>query len=196
MDWLPFLTYAFIATFTPGPNNIMATTSGITYGYRKSLPFIGGITFGFFTIMAVSSLFVDKIYIYFPNIEMPLRLLGAGYIGWLAFKVFTAKPKFDADDDIIFSLKKGVLMQYINPKAIIYGVTVMSGFVVPHIKNFFMLICLSLFLAGLAFASTSLWAFAGSIFFRYLVQNKTRKVFNAIMALLLIYCSFSILKVI
>ncbi|WP_312815044.1 hypothetical protein [Sedimentibacter sp.] len=34
-----FISYAFITSFTPGPNNIMSMTNATKYGFKKSLPF-------------------------------------------------------------------------------------------------------------------------------------------------------------
>lgn len=195
INWVPFLSYVFVTTFTPGPNNLMSTAVGVQYGYQRALAFIGGIVIGFFTIMLACSLFIERVYRYFPNIEMPLKILGAAYIFWLAYKVFTSASAADVEQTRRFSLKEGLLMQYANPKVIIYGITVTSSFIVPYVNNVFLLIAFSLFLAGVAFLSTSSWALAGSLFRRYLAHKRTRKIFNAVMALLLVYCALAILGV-
>ena len=46
--------FAFVSTFTPGPNNIMLMTSGANVGYRRTLPHMSGVAFGFaFMVMLV-----------------------------------------------------------------------------------------------------------------------------------------------
>ena len=46
-DPLPFITYAFVMSITPGPNNVMLTVSGATFGFRRTLPHMLGVVFGF-----------------------------------------------------------------------------------------------------------------------------------------------------
>ena len=47
IDPLPFVTYTFVMSITPGPNNVMLTASGANFGFRRTLPHILGIIFGF-----------------------------------------------------------------------------------------------------------------------------------------------------
>jgi len=42
-----FILFAAVMFFTPGPNNIMVMSSGLTYGFRRTLPHIAGVTIGF-----------------------------------------------------------------------------------------------------------------------------------------------------
>lgn len=193
LNWFPFLSYVVVTTFTPGPNNLMSTAVGVQYGYQRALAFIGGIVLGFFTIMLACSLFIERVYHYLPSIEMPLKILGAVYILWLAYKVLISTSAKDVEQTRRFSMKDGLLLQYANPKVIIYGITVTSSFIVPHVHNVFLLMLFSLFLAGVAFLATSSWALLGSLFRQYLARKRTRKIFNVVMALLLVYCAISIL---
>ena len=51
---IAFVMFAAVMFFTPGPNNIMLLSSGLTYGFRRTLPHVAGITIGFaFMIGAV-----------------------------------------------------------------------------------------------------------------------------------------------
>ncbi len=54
---IPFLSYVFVVTFTPGPNNIMSMVNASQYGYKKTLNFIFGVLTGFILIMILSSYF-------------------------------------------------------------------------------------------------------------------------------------------
>lgn len=193
INWIPFLGYVFITTFTPGPNNIMSTTVGGQSGYKKALSFISGIFLGFFIIMLICSFFIEQIYTYFPGIEKPLKFCGAEYILFLAYKVLTSRQSEDKELKQNFSFKEGLLMQFTNPKVIIYGITVTSSFIVPVVKNPFLLFIASFFLATASFLSTSTWAITGSLFSRYLSKPKFRRLFNIIMAILLAYCALSII---
>ena len=47
IDPLPFVTYTFVMSITPGPNNVMLTASGANFGLRRTVPHIIGIAGGF-----------------------------------------------------------------------------------------------------------------------------------------------------
>jgi cysteine/O-acetylserine efflux protein len=91
-----FLSYVFITTFTPGPNNIMSMSNASRYGFLKSLPFNIGIFFGFLVILALSSLFSVSLYAVIPSVKPVMTVVGAVYILWLAWKTYHSKPHDDS----------------------------------------------------------------------------------------------------
>ncbi|MDL2298991.1 hypothetical protein LJC40_07635 [Synergistaceae bacterium OttesenSCG-928-D05] len=44
-----FLTYMFLTTFTPGPNTLLAMSTGSRHGFKKTIPLQCGLTVGFFS---------------------------------------------------------------------------------------------------------------------------------------------------
>jgi len=56
MQIVPFLTYVFVTTFTPGPNNILSMSNAMRFGYKNTLRFLLGITCGFLVVMLLSGL--------------------------------------------------------------------------------------------------------------------------------------------
>jgi cysteine/O-acetylserine efflux protein len=191
MLW-PFLAYVFVTTFTPGPNNITSTSMGMLYGYSKTLRFIAGVVSGFFLIMMISGMLTEAVTGLFPKVELFLRIVGAGYMVWLAVMILLSKKKSGREIKTRVAFGKGFMLQIVNPKVLVYAVTVYSAFLVEVIDTIFEVALAALFLASLSFLSTSAWALCGSVIKRYL-QNKTvRIVFNVVMALLLLYSAASI----
>jgi threonine/homoserine/homoserine lactone efflux protein len=45
------VAFASAMAFTPGPNNIMVTASGVNFGFRRTVPHILGVTFGFVVLL-------------------------------------------------------------------------------------------------------------------------------------------------
>ena len=43
---LPLAAFIFVSSITPGPNNVMLTASGATFGYQRSVPHMLGISVG------------------------------------------------------------------------------------------------------------------------------------------------------
>ena len=91
MSVLSFLLYVFVTSFTPGPNNIMAMLFANKYGFKKTLRFCLGVGVGFFVIMLLASYFNLLLHNFIPKIELPMMILGAGYMLYLAVKIITSK---------------------------------------------------------------------------------------------------------
>ena len=191
MSLLSFLLYVFVTSFTPGPNNIMAMLFANKYGFKKTLRFCFGVGAGFFVIMLLASYFNLLLHNFIPKIELPMMILGAGYMVYLAVKIVTSKNSENDDETGKYnSFLAGMLLQFVNPKGVLYGITVMGTFILPYHTSNVSLLFFSLFLAVVGFMSTSSWSLFGSIFQTFL--SKYRNQFNVVMALLLVYSAVSI----
>ena len=78
--------------FTPGPNNIMVLSSGLTYGFRRSLPHIAGITIGFAFMVAAVGLGLGAVFIAYPVLQTILKYAGAAYLIYLAAVIAMSGP--------------------------------------------------------------------------------------------------------
>jgi len=182
-----FLTFVIITTFTPGPNNITSSSMGVLYGYRKSLRYISGIVTGFFGIMLLAGIISQTLYAIFPSLESVMRIIGAGYILWLAYKTLKSSYNFGEDSSPVLGFLNGVLLQALNPKAWIYGLTLYTTFLASITNNIIFLLLSALFLACVAFCATSTWALTGAVIKRYLTNPNIQKGINITLAVLLIY---------
>ena len=183
-----FFSYIFLSAYTPGPNNIMAMANAGNYGFKKGMKFCVGVLFGFFSIMVCSALFCSVLYQFIPKIEPVMVCIGAGYILWLAWTVFRDKPhegkKSSFKTNSIFS---GMVLQFINVKVILYGITAFSTFILPCYQSIPMLFLFVLLLSLVGFSGTVCWALFGAVFDRFFSAH--RKGLNTVMALLLLYCA-------
>ncbi|HOO12758.1 MAG TPA: LysE family transporter, partial [Bacillota bacterium] len=135
-NFAAFVSYALITTFTPGPNNIMSMSNASRYGFKRSIPFNVGVFLGFFLIMVLSSLFSVALYSFIPSIKPVMTFIGASYILWLAWKTYSSRPHVEEKDTRrTNTLLAGLLLQFVNPKVILYGITLVSTFIVPYYKS-------------------------------------------------------------
>lgn len=190
-NFTAFLSYILVTSFTPGPNNIMSMSNASRYGFKKSIFFNVGIFFGFFIIIALCNIFSVTLYILIPSIKPTMTIIGAIYILWLAWKTYKSKPHSENDNEKqTNTFLAGLLLQFVNPKGILYGITTVSTFIVPYYESVLTLTFFSVFLAFVGFVSTCCWSLFGAIFQRFLIKNN--KVINIVMSLLLIYCAVSL----
>ncbi|MCP3740012.1 LysE family transporter [Rossellomorea sp. BNER] len=191
MSLLSLLLFAFVTSFTPGPNNIMAMLFANKYGFKKTIRFCLGVGAGFLVIILLSCFFNILLKNFIPKIEFIMTIIGSTYMLYLAIKIITSKNNDKhTDGDKNNSFFAGMVLQFVNPKGILYGITVISTFIIPYHTSNFSLLLYSIFLAFIGFMGTFSWSVFGSIFRMFL--TKYRSQFNVIMALLLMYSAVSI----
>lgn len=86
------LGFAFVATVTPGPNNLMLMASGANFGFRRTLPHMLGITGGVSVLALLIGAGLMALFDALPALNLVLKVLSIGYLLWLAFKIATAAP--------------------------------------------------------------------------------------------------------
>ena len=192
IDLVPFLSFGFIAVFTPGPNNISCTSMGVLHGYKKTISYILGIVIGFFLVMLACALVASTLSTLLPSFEMILRIIGAVYIAWLAVETLGASYTFNIGEQKPLGFWRGMMLQVLNPKAIIFGITIYSTFLLPIKGNIVWQIGSALFFALMVFLATSTWTLFGSALGKYLNQPIVRKVVNIILAILLLYIAIEL----
>ena len=120
-----------------------------------------------------------------------MSILGGLYLMYLAVKIMLNKPRGkDKDEKEMNSFSSGLVLQFINPKTILYGITAISTFVIPYYDSDASLLLFSMLLGFIGFLSTSSWAIFGALFQTFLKKYETA--FHIVMGLLLMYCAGSI----
>ncbi len=185
-----FISYIFITAYTPGPNNIMAMSNASRLGFRKSFPFVLGMLLGFIFVMILCTLFSAGLYALIPKIKPFMLVLGAGYMFYLAWKIWKSDSDIQVQDTKGTSFLSGCLLQFVNPKIMIYGITAMSSYILPVFQNTLILTGFALLLSLVGFSGSICWSAFGSVFSRIFKEH--RKLLNGIMALLLVYCGASL----
>ena len=135
MNLAAFFSYVILSTITPGPNNIMSMSNAVRYGFMPSLPFNFGVLAGNLCVMSACALFSSLLYELIPTIEPFMLCAGAAYILWLAAAVLRSKPREAQTGDFANSFTAGTALQFVNVKAILYGITAMSSFILPHYRD-------------------------------------------------------------
>lgn len=191
-EFLSLASFVLVTTFTPGPNNISSASMGILYGYRRTLRYLLGIMSGFFVILMLSGWVSSFLLSKFPSFEGVLRILGALYILWLAWHTLRASYTFEEEDQKPMGFLRGFVLQVLNPKGIIYGLTIYSTFLVDKVDSAFYLILSAVILAVVAFTSVSLWTVFGAGIRKYLGKPGVKRVINIVLALLLVWTAIDL----
>lgn len=88
---LSIALFWFVAAYTPGPNNIVASYSGFNFGIAKTIPHILGVTLGFTTLIFLLTVGLINVFKLFPIIQEVLKYLGTLFLIYLAYKISFSK---------------------------------------------------------------------------------------------------------
>jgi len=131
--FIALIIFAFIAAYTPGPNNAVLLATGVNFGFRAAIPMILGVAIGFPFLILCVGLGLGRIFDVYPFLLTVIKVIGSIYMVWLAWKIATARP---SENDSIVSSKplnfiQGCGFQWVNPKAWIMGAYSLSAFTLP-----------------------------------------------------------------
>jgi threonine/homoserine/homoserine lactone efflux protein len=192
---LPLISFAFVSSITPGPNNIMLTSSGIWFGFQRSVPHMLGITFGFGLLLASCAFGIGALVIAAPQLVFLLKLLGSGYLLYLAWQLRGMRVSGAAGQAARpMSFWGAAAFQFANPKAWVMAVTGASAFM-PMLHNhpvWLAILLYCLVFCAINLPCVSVWAGAGAVLRRYLERPLWRNAFAATMVLLTLYSALAI----
>jgi threonine/homoserine/homoserine lactone efflux protein len=127
---LPLLSYAFVASITPGPNNLMLSASGIAFGWRRTLPHLLGVPVGFGALLLVCGYGVGAIIERNPKAGLVLQVVGSAYLLYLTWSMrYALAPSAAGTRVRPIGFVEAVLFQFANPKGWIMALTTASVFV-------------------------------------------------------------------
>jgi threonine/homoserine/homoserine lactone efflux protein len=184
---IAFVIFATVMFFTPGPNNVMLLSSGLTYGFRRTLPHVAGITIGFAFMIGTVGLGMATVFITYPVLQTILRYAGAAYLIYLAAAIAMSGPVTPDQDNRRgpMTFWGAAMFQWINVKGwvmVIGTITAYAG-IASFPWNITIQVMLSLLLGVV---SCSAWALFGSSLRPILTSPRAVRAFNIVMAVLLL----------
>ena len=186
--------FAFTTSITPGPNNMMLFTSGVNFGFRRTIPHMLGIGAGFLSLLLGVGLGLGALLHTVPLLYTVLKFAGGAYLLWIAWKIGSSRSLSEGKTSAApMSFLSAAAFQWINPKAWVMAVTAMATYTNPDVYF------ISVLIVGFAFAlvnvpSVSTWAGFDSALRDWLSDPKRLKWFNITMALLLVLSLWPMLK--
>jgi threonine/homoserine/homoserine lactone efflux protein len=184
---IAFVLFATVMFFTPGPNNIMLLSSGLTYGFRPTIPHIVGITVGFAFMVGAVGLGLGTIFITFPMLQTILKYAGVVYLIYLAAAIAMSGPVSAGQDNRRgpMTFWGAAMFQWVNVKGwvMVIGTITAYAAISPYPWNIAIQVALSLLLGSL---SCIAWALFGSALRPVLTSPRAVRAFNIVMAVLLL----------
>ena len=184
--FLAFVVFAAVMFFTPGPNNIMVMSSGLTHGFRRTLPHIAGVTIGFAFMVGAVGLGLGAVFIAFPVLQRILKYAGTAYLVYLAVMIaMSGSPEPGGTGRGPMTFWGAAMFQWVNVKGWVAVMGTITAYAAIASFPFNILIQVLTFLA-MGAASITTWTLFGSALRPVLTSSLAVRVFNIVMALLLL----------
>ena len=177
-----FLIYCLINSFTPGPGNILALNTVTNYGIKKGKKLYFGIFTGYYAVQIICAFVVYGVSTLLPNVMTVMKYIGAAYILWLAIHIAISKPDIDNAQKSP-SFIKGFMLQFINVKIYLFGITALTGYIVEYKSDLASLLFFEILIATIGSIATIVWIGMGKLLQSF--YQKHFRIINIILALTL-----------
>ena len=184
MNIASFVIYCVVVTFTPGPTNIVILSTVQGYGIKKAMEYTYGATIAFGALLAISTILNTMLVAVMPKILMLMQMIGTLYILYLAYQVYKMDTSGAAEKQVA-TVRSGFIMQFVNPKVVLFTMTVIPGFVMPYYTEPYALIMFVAMITAIGFLAFVTWVLFGAIFKELLMKHQ--RLVNTSMSAFLIY---------
>lgn len=184
MNITSFLIYCAIMTFTPGPTNVAILSTVQEFGIKKTMEYSYGATIAFGALLAISATLNTILVAVIPKILIVMQTIGTLYILYLAYQIYKMDTAGSTEEHVA-TFRSGFIMQFINPKVVLFTMTVIPSFVMPYYAEPHLLALFVAIITAIGFLAFVTWVIFGAIFKELLL--KYQKLVNVSMSLFLIY---------
>ena len=180
------ISFYFVMYVTPGPNNAMVLTSGLKFGFLKTIPHMTGITIGHIIQLVLVCFGLGKIFQIFPLIQYVLKIICSVYLLYLGYKIIGSFSKIKEDGSKPLKFYEAALFQIVNPKAWTISTMAASSFLPKEgnlIVSIFFIAIVALIICPI---SISPWAAFGSAIRNFVKNKKIKALIEYFLAFLLL----------
>ena len=183
---LSIALFWFVAAFTPGPNNVVASYSGFNFGITKTIPLILGVTLGFTSLIFFLTIGLINVFKIFPILQNILKYLGTLFLLYLAYKISFSKSSKEEEKKNPVTFFDTYFFQFLNPKGVLFGIIIVSTYL--ELGENYLSYAIQIVLLAFIFSSTSitLWTFIGKFLRKFATNDNFINYFNYAMSLLLL----------
>jgi threonine/homoserine/homoserine lactone efflux protein len=177
--------FAAVTLFTPGPNNVMLMASGLNFGFRRTLPHLSGVVIGFGFMVLLVGLGLGTIFTALPWLYPALKIVAAVYLVYLAWKIANASAIEEKRRSSPMTFWQASAFQWVNPKAWIMAIGAVTSYAAVAAFPLNAAVASAIFTV-IGVVSAFVWLTFGTGLRRVITDQKVVRIFNYVMALLLV----------
>lgn len=129
MNLFALVTYLLVMSITPGPNNLVLASSGVNFGFSRTLPSLLGMALGLSLQIGLLSLFLGALISLMASLQLYLAVAGCAYLLWLSWNLARAgKAKAGDAGARPMGFWGGLMFNWLNPKVWLMGFNLVMVF--------------------------------------------------------------------
>lgn len=192
MNILPFLLFAFVASITPGPTNILVLTNSQHYGVKATLPALISGCVAASAIVLVSGAGAGEVLRQYPLVRQLMSWAGVLWLTWMSWQLFRAPAAtISGQSHRRFTAKAAALLQVINPKTWMLALAVISLFAPASEHALRDVALMALWFLLISVACLLCWAWLGKAVNRVFRTTVAMVRFQRLMALCLLFSAWA-----
>lgn len=200
---LALVAFIFTSAMTPGPNNIMLMTSGVNFGFWRTLPHMAGVSLGFPLMVLLIGVGFGTTILAMPWFHDAVSFIGIPYLLWLSWHIASAETRhglvkpgehegmapngaITRDEPRPMTFLGASAFQWVNAKAWVMAIGMLAVYAPTGygvMQGVAIVVAINLIIA--IFSSIT-WTAFGSALSTWLKDPFRLRVFNVVMALLLV----------
>ncbi|UTH74181.1 LysE family translocator [Chromobacterium sp. IIBBL 290-4] len=181
MPEFALLSYVALMSITPGPNNLMLASSGVNFGFRRTVPHLLGISLGCALQVFIVALLLAQAMGWLASWRLGLAAVGCGYLLWLSWKIARAGQPEGREQARPLGFVGAALFQWLNPKAWVMVLNASILFMPGGNGKLAAALLLALVFALVNLPCISVWAYAGERLRRWLGSPRALLAYNLTM---------------
>jgi threonine/homoserine/homoserine lactone efflux protein len=180
------LVFAFVGSFSPGPNNAVLWASGISFGFRRTIRHVVGGALGVSALVVGVAAGIGALLEAVPEAALALRIGGSVYLLWVAYRVAGSGDVSRAESAHPLGVWQAAVFQWLNPKAWVFAIAVVGTFLPEDVPRPVGIALLAGVVLAVVTVSFTIWAAGGAARARFVEDERRRRLVSLILAALIV----------
>lgn len=180
------VAFAFVGSFSPGPNNAVLWASGISFGFRRTIPHVVGGALGVGALVVGVAAGIGALLEAVPAAALALRIAGSVYLLYVAWRVAGSGTISRAEAAQPLSLWQAAWFQWLNPKAWFFAIALVGTFLSEEPHRLAGIALLTAIVIAVVTVSFTIWAAGGAALARFVADERRRRGVNLVLATLIV----------
>ena len=176
------VAFVFVGSFSPGPNNAVLWASGISFGFRRTIPHVVGGALGVGALVVAVGAGIGAFLEAVPAAALVLKVAGSVYLLFVAWRVAGSGAFTEAESAHPLTVWQAGWFQWLNPKAWFFAIALVSTFLPEELHRIGGIALLTGVVLVVVAASFTVWAAGGAVLSRFAQDERRRRILNLLMA--------------
>jgi threonine/homoserine/homoserine lactone efflux protein len=180
------VAFAFAGSFSPGPNNAVLWASGISFGFRRTIPHVIGGALGVGVLVVGVAAGIGAFLEAVPAVALALKVAGSVYLLYVAYRVAGSGAIVQSEAAHPLQVWQAAVFQWLNPKAWVFAIALVGTFLPENLHRPAGIAFLTGVVVVVVSVSFTIWAAGGAALTRFVADARRRRIVSLVLAALIV----------